>query len=123
MAGLTGCGQGSADSESGGGGKKQGGTLTILAASSLTDAFGELGKTFAKQNAGVEVKQHGRPNDLTDRLRRDPSFAKVNWGAVMDATRYVGRAPQQVEQFVQATVEPIRRRYRQVLGQKAELKV
>jgi molybdate transport system substrate-binding protein len=56
LAGLTGCGQGSngggqADSEKGGG------TLTILAASSLIDAFGELGKTFEKQNEGVTVKQ------------------------------------------------------------------
>ena len=36
---------------------KRGGTLTILAASSLIDAFGELGKTFEKQNEGVTVKQ------------------------------------------------------------------
>ena len=41
----------------GGGGGKQGGTLTILAASSLIDAFGELGKTLEKQNEGVTVKQ------------------------------------------------------------------
>jgi molybdate transport system substrate-binding protein len=57
LSGLTSCGQGSNDSGSGGGGKKQGGTLTILAASSLIDAFGELGKTFEKQNRGVTVKQ------------------------------------------------------------------
>jgi molybdate transport system substrate-binding protein len=57
LAGLTGCGQGSSTSGSGGGGEKQAGTLTILAASSLIDAFGELGKTFEKQNEGVTVKQ------------------------------------------------------------------
>jgi molybdate transport system substrate-binding protein len=56
LAGLTGCGQGSngsgqVDSEKGGG------TLTILAASSLIDAFGELGETFEQQNEGVTVKQ------------------------------------------------------------------
>jgi molybdate transport system substrate-binding protein len=37
-------------------GGKQGGTLTILAASSLTDAFGELAKTFEKQNPCAEVR-------------------------------------------------------------------
>ncbi len=42
---------------SGGGGKQQGGTLTILAASSLIDAFGELGNRFEEQNPGVKVKQ------------------------------------------------------------------
>jgi len=57
FVGLTGCGQGSNHSGSGDGDKEQGGTLTILAASSLIDAFGELGKTFEKQNEGVEVKQ------------------------------------------------------------------
>jgi molybdate transport system substrate-binding protein len=57
LVGLTGCGQGSNSSGSDGGDKEQGGTLTIFAASSLIDAFGELGKTFEKQNQGVEVKQ------------------------------------------------------------------
>jgi molybdate transport system substrate-binding protein len=57
LVGLTGCGQGSNNSGPGGGGKQQGGTLTIFAASSLIYAFGELGKTFEKQNEGVTVKQ------------------------------------------------------------------
>src|SRR5215211_6446514 len=59
---LAGCG--SSGSNSGGGnrgsgeeGAQQGGTLTILAASSLTDAFAELGKIFEEQNPGVTVKQ------------------------------------------------------------------
>ena len=33
-----------------------GGTLTVLAASSLTDAFGELSGVFEKENPGVEVR-------------------------------------------------------------------
>ena len=37
--------------------RQQGGTLTILAASSLIDAFGELGNRFEEQNPGVKVKQ------------------------------------------------------------------
>lgn len=57
LVGATGCGRGSTNSGSDGGDKEQGGTLTILAASSLIDAFGELGKTFEKHNEGVEVKQ------------------------------------------------------------------
>jgi molybdate transport system substrate-binding protein len=54
---VVSCGGGGSGSASDGGGKEQGGTLTILAASSLIDAFGELGKTFEKQNEGVTVKQ------------------------------------------------------------------
>jgi hypothetical protein len=56
---LAGCGcSGSREGSggAGGGGAKQGGTLTILAASSLTDAFGELGNTFEKQNPATKVK-------------------------------------------------------------------
>jgi molybdate transport system substrate-binding protein len=39
------------------GDEEQGVTLTVLAASSLTDAFGELARTFEKRNPGVEVRQ------------------------------------------------------------------
>ena len=75
-------------------------------------------------DAAEQVKQHGRPNDLIDRLRQDPAFGRVqDWGGVMDPSRFVGRAPQQVEQFVAQVVEPIRRRYRAEVGQRVELKV
>ena len=61
VVGIAGCGGGSGGGEaSGGGGGDEGGssdTLTVLAASSLTDAFGELGETFEGQNPGVEVRQ------------------------------------------------------------------
>jgi adenylosuccinate lyase len=73
--------------------------------------------------AANAVKMEGKPNDLLDRLRADPSFAGIDLGSVMDPTRFVGRAPQQVEEFVRKVVEPIRGRYRQALGQKADLKV
>jgi molybdate transport system substrate-binding protein len=71
LAGLTGCGGGSDRGGSGVGGGKQGGTLTILAASSLTDAFGELGNTFEEQNRGVEVKQSfGASSDLLAQIQQ-----------------------------------------------------
>jgi len=75
------------------------------------------------QDAARVVKMEGRANDLIERLRGDAAFAKVNLAQVMDARQYVGRAPQQVEAFVEKVVGPIRARYRQVLGQQVELKV
>ena len=56
VVGPTGCGgsDGAAADEGGGG---DGGTLTVFASSSLTDAFGELAKTFEEQNPGTEVRQ------------------------------------------------------------------
>lgn len=73
--------------------------------------------------AAEQVKQHGRPNDLIERLRQDPVFAAVDFAQVLDPHRFVGRAPQQVDQFLSDVVEPIRQRYRADLGQRAELKV
>src|SRR3712207_1847812 len=40
-----------------GGEEDRGDTLTVLAASSLTDAFGEMAQGFEEQNPGVEVRQ------------------------------------------------------------------
>ena len=63
---VAACGGGSGGGPGGGqggegggqeGGGDSGGTLTVLAASSLTDAFGELGRTFEEQNPGVTVNQ------------------------------------------------------------------
>ena len=69
--GLVSCGGGYDSGGSGGGGEKQGGTLTILAASSLTDAFGELGNTFEEQNQGVGVKQtFGGSSDLLAQIQQ-----------------------------------------------------
>jgi molybdate transport system substrate-binding protein len=58
---LMSCG-GSSRADSGGGGGQgdgsdSGGTLTVLAASSLTDAFAELAERFEERNPGVEVRQ------------------------------------------------------------------
>ncbi len=53
--GSAGCGGGSDGGGDGGGGEEA--TLTVFAASSLTDAFGELAETFEERNPGVEVSQ------------------------------------------------------------------
>ncbi|HEX3358601.1 MAG TPA: adenylosuccinate lyase [Tepidisphaeraceae bacterium] len=73
--------------------------------------------------AAEQVKMHGKPNDLIDRLKSDSAFAKVNLATVLDPIRYVGRAPQQTESFVRDVVEPIRQRYRASIGQSVTLKV
>lgn len=67
------------------------------------------------QAAAKEVKEQGRANDLLDRLKADPRFARVDLTAVLDPSRYVGRAPQQVDRFVAEVVDPIRASYRDVL--------
>jgi len=73
--------------------------------------------------AAEQVKMQGRPNDLLERLRDDEAFAKIDFGNVMDPRRFVGRAPEQVDEFIRRVVAPIRERYRADLGQAVELKV
>jgi adenylosuccinate lyase len=73
--------------------------------------------------AAEQVKMHGKPNDLIERLKNESSLAKVNLNDVLNPAAYVGRAPQQVEQFISKIVEPIRAKYRSQLGQDVALKV
>jgi molybdate transport system substrate-binding protein len=56
LAGSFACAS-SASEGDGGSGENGGRTLTVLAASSLTDAFGELAGRFEEQNPSVEVRQ------------------------------------------------------------------
>ena len=59
--------------------------------------------------AGKQVKELGMPNDLVDRIAGDESFGltKDEILKAMDPANLCGRAPHQVEEFVQEKVEPI----------------
>jgi adenylosuccinate lyase len=61
--------------------------------------------------AADAIKQDGQANDLLQRLRNDPAFAHADLDAAVDATKLVGRAPQQVDEFLDEVVTPIRERY------------
>jgi adenylosuccinate lyase len=67
------------------------------------------------------LKAGGQRNDLLDRLRGDPLLRRVDFDAVLDRGQFVGRAPQQVDEFLGQEVEPIRRRYGQLLDQRADV--
>ncbi|HTV46851.1 MAG TPA: adenylosuccinate lyase [Phycisphaerae bacterium] len=61
--------------------------------------------------AARQVKEHGLPNDLIDRLKADSAFAGVDLNDVMDPKQYIGRSVEQVDEFIAQTIEPIRARY------------
>ncbi|MEK7468298.1 MAG: adenylosuccinate lyase [Planctomycetota bacterium] len=58
--------------------------------------------------AFAKVREEGKPNDLFERLAADPAFAvlKGKGAELLDAKRYVGRAPEQVDLFLLEEVEP-----------------
>jgi adenylosuccinate lyase len=75
------------------------------------------------QAAVAQVKQFGRANDLIGRLKADVSFAKVDLDKLLEPKAYIGRAPQQVDEFIRNVVNPIRKRYRRQIGKKVDLQV
>jgi adenylosuccinate lyase len=75
------------------------------------------------QAAAAVVKQQGGQNDLLARLAADSAFAKVNLAAATEPSKFVGRAPQQVDEFIDQVVGPIRARYGAIGELEAEVKV
>lgn len=73
--------------------------------------------------AAAVVKQQGKPNDLLQRLADEPDFAGVDLQAALNPAQYVGRAPEQVDEFVVEIIEPLRSRYAHQTQLSAELKV
>jgi adenylosuccinate lyase len=54
------------------------------------------------------MKEEGAPdNDLITRLKGDALFAGVNLDDMLDASRFVGLAPQQTREFVDQHVTPV----------------
>lgn len=72
------------------------------------------------QAAAEQVKREGRPNDLIERLQSDAAFRSVNLSGTLDAARFVGRAPEQVDALIADHVEPMRKRYHDLLSAAAE---
>jgi adenylosuccinate lyase len=75
------------------------------------------------QAAAHAVKSEGKPNDLLARLRTEPMFTGLDLGRLLDASAYVGRAPEQVDRFVREVADPIRARYRDDLREEPALRV
>ncbi len=73
--------------------------------------------------AAEGVKRYGRANDLMERLRNDPFFAKVDLSGALEPSRFIGRAPEQTDRFIDTVVKPIRMRHAASLSTKAELRV
>ncbi len=71
----------------------------------------------------ARLQEGGQQNDLLDRLQADPAFAGVDFGRLRDARQFVGRAPEQVDEFLAAEVAPIRQRYAHLLGQRLDVTV
>ncbi len=78
------------------------------------------------QEAGRNVKDLGLSNNLIDLIAADPAFGltREELAAHLEPSRYIGRCPEQVEEFLTQEVQPVLEKYADVLGEKeTELKV
>ena len=59
--------------------------------------------------AGAVVKGEGKPNDLMERIAKDPLFAAVHskLDTLIEPKLFVGRAPEQVEEFLLEDIAPV----------------
>jgi len=63
------------------------------------------------QVAALRVKSEAETNDLLDRLKRDKAYAGIDIDSLSEPSRFIGRAPEQVDDFITEQVAPIRARY------------
>jgi adenylosuccinate lyase len=76
-------------------------------------------------DAGRNVKVEGKENDLIDRLMKDKNFSlsENDLKSVLKPENYIGRAPEQVEEFIGEYVKPILEKNKESLNIEISLKV
>lgn len=63
--------------------------------------------------AAARVKEEGLDNDLLDRIAADPAFGltKDDLANVLEPSAYIGRCPEQVDEFLAGFVAPVLEKY------------
>lgn len=71
--------------------------------------------------AGAQVKQHGKDNDLIERVKADSYFAPImnELEELLDPQSFTGRAAEQVDEFFEEEVEPVLKKYAKFLEKPA----
>lgn len=78
----------------------------------------------ASFQAAASIKNGGE-NDLKDRLAKEPILSGVagRLDEILDPARYVGRAPEQVDEYLAEEVQPVLDRYADLIGAEGEVRV
>ena len=75
--------------------------------------------------AGRNVKQEGKENNLIELIKNDEMFRAV-WDkldGILDAKNFIGRSGSQVEEFISAEIDPILEAHAKDLGEHGEVRV
>ncbi|KAG5184922.1 Adenylosuccinate lyase [Tribonema minus] len=68
--------------------------------------------------AGMVVKGEGKANDLLERIKADPAFKAVHdrIDSLIDPQLFIGRCPEQVDEFIAECVTPILTQHKDLLA-------
>jgi len=71
------------------------------------------------------VKEKGADNDFMERIKRDEDFAKikVKLADILNPKNFIGRAPEQVTEYLTEVAKPLLRKFKKLLGIKIEFRV
>ncbi len=72
--------------------------------------------------AGKTVKMEGKKNDLLERIAADPMFGLTidELYAIMEPKNFVGRAPQQTEEYINGYVKPVIEENKELIEESGE---
>ena len=73
--------------------------------------------------AGKRVKEEGSENNLLELIAGDEAFKAV-WGKlneIVDAKKFVGRAPAQTVEFIASEIVPILEKHKKLLGEQGKV--
>ena len=75
--------------------------------------------------AGKNVKEKGLDNNLLELIANDPAFnmSLEDLQKTMDPSKYVGRSPEQVDEFLAEVINPILEENKEILGMSATINV
>lgn len=75
--------------------------------------------------AGRRVKEEGLDNNLIELIKQDKEFrlSEAEISELLDPVNFIGRAPEQVEEFLEGHVNPVLKSNADILDMEVELKV
>ena len=75
--------------------------------------------------AAENVKKYGKENNLISLIENDPLFSAVKdkLDDVLVPSKYIGRAPSQVVEYIKTEVEPILEKHKNRLGKKGDITI
>jgi adenylosuccinate lyase len=83
----------------------------------------ELVKTHSHAVTECIKQGVGSATEIIELLKAEPAFAGVDFDGELEPKAFVGRSPEQVEEFLASEIGPIRQSYHSRLGRKVELHV